>query len=288
MNTSELISALRIKGSFPTSDDLFTNSDLLVLLNMAMDTDINPMMMKLNDEYLLQTQDFTIQSGKLYRIPSRAISIRDIKLIDSAGSMRDLPRNFEEDRASNRSGYYIVRNSIELSDDISSGTLRVKFPARPNKLVLTSECAQISSIDTNTNQIEVISAPGTLSNGVLVDVIQNNAPFDLLTFDAPISNISGTTITLASLPDGLANGDWICLANQSPIPLAPPEMHTVLVQAGLVTALSSKKDKAFESEFQILEQMKSSVINMLDPRVNNSSAKMRSGVVYNYFTNRRY
>ncbi len=288
MNTTEVITALRIKGSFPASDDLFSTADFLVLMNMAMQVEINPMMLKLNDEYLLTTKDYVIAAGSTYRLPTRCINVRDIQYIDGSGNITDLIRNFEEDRASARSGFYITRNSIELSIDYTSGTLRVKYFARPSKLVATTNCGQILSIDPVLNLIVVSSAPATFVNGVLIDMVQNTNPYDLLSMDQILTSVAGTTLSFASLPTGLAVGDWICIANESPVPLAPEEMHPVLVQSCLVECLSSKKDSAYKAAAEKLSEMKKQVINMLAPRVDNTSAKMRSGLLHRSFFSGRW
>lgn len=289
MNSTELINALKIKGSFPTSDDLFSNDDFLVLFNMQMKVEILPIMLKLNEEYFLQYKDFTISQGAKYRIPSRAIgtNIRDLKKIDSSGNYTDINRLFEEDRSSGKSGFYMNRNSVELTNDFISDTLRMTYFARPNKLVLTTSCAQITSIDTVLNTVVVSSAPATMSTGVLVDFIQNNNPFDLLSFDQSLVSVSGTTLEVTALPSGLEVGDWVCIANESPVPLVPEELHPVLVQSALVTTLSSKKDKALEYENKKLTEQIEAVLTMLDPRVQNNSTKMRSGKMLDYFASRR-
>jgi len=289
MNSTELINALKIKGSFPTSDDLFSNDDFLVLFNMQMKVEILPIMLKLNEEYFLQYKDFTISQGAKYRIPSRAIgtNIRDLKKVDSSGNYTDINRLFEEDRSSGKSGFYMNRNSVELTNDFISDTLRMTYFARPNKLVLTTSCAQITSIDTVLNTVVVSSAPATMSTGVLVDFIQNNNPFDLLSFDQSLVSVSGTTLEVAALPSGLEVGDWVCIANESPVPLVPEELHPVLVQSALVTTLSSKKDKALEYENKKLTEQIEAVLTMLDPRVQNNSTKMRSGKMLDYFASRR-
>jgi hypothetical protein len=138
VNTTELISALKIHGSFPTSNDLFSDSDFLSLFNHQMKAEITPMMMKLNEEYFLQYKDFTVSSGTTYRIPKRAIGaiVRDLKTVDASGNQTGLIRLFEEDRPLGKSGFYMLRNSIELSPDITGPTLRLKYFARPSTLVL--------------------------------------------------------------------------------------------------------------------------------------------------------
>lgn len=288
MNTTELIDALRIKGSFPNSDDLFSDDALLKLFNFQMDTDIVPLMMSLSEDYFLLTKDYSISENGSYRLPTRAIGakLRDLQISDTGGNLIPLQRLFEEDRPYNKAGYYIVRNSIELSDGFTTGTLKAKIFSRPNKLVATTECAQVVSIDLPNKQIEVTGVPATMVSGVLIDLVQNENPCDLLSYDNAIVGVSGTTVTLTEVPEDLAVNDWICLAKQSPIPMLPEEMHPILVQSVLVACLSSKKDKALEYEMKTLEKIMQNMIRMLDPRVENNSVSFRSGRLLNMLATR--
>ena len=233
MNTTELISALKICGSFPTSNDLFSTSDFLVLMNMQLKSDITPMMLKLNEEFFLQTKDFSIVAGSTYRIPTRAIGakMRDLSLVDAAGNVTSIARLFEEDRPNNNSGYYMLRNSIELSTDITDPTLRMKFFSRPNTLVTTASCGKVVSINSGANTVVVDAAPSTFSVTVLCDFVQNLNPYDLLGLDLALTSVSGTTLGFSALPSGLAVGDWVCLATESPVPMVPDEVHPLLIQS---------------------------------------------------------
>lgn len=246
------------------------------------------MMLKLNEEYFLQYKDFTISEGSTYRIPTRAIGskIRDLKMVDGSNNYTSIDRIFEEDRGSGKSGYYMLRNSVELSSDFTANTLRMSVFGRPSKIVETTSCGQITSINTSTFEVVVSSAPSTFVNGAVIDFVQNTNPYDLLGMDYSISSVSGTTLTFSSLPSGLAVGDWVCIATEAPVPMIPEEVHPVLVQSALVRALSSKKDKALEVEAAVLKQMKEDVVNMLDPRVENNSVKFRSGKLLSYFSRR--
>lgn len=290
MTSAELIAALKIHGSFPSSNDLFSDSDFLVLLNHQMKVEIIPMMMKLNEEFFIQYKDFTISQGSTYRIPTRAIGsmIRDLKYIDASSNQGSLIRLYEEDRPLKRSGYYMQRNSIELSDDFNTGTLRMKIFGRPNTLVLETACARVSSIDTALNQVVVTSVPSTMTTGVYVDFVQTANPYDLLGIDYAITGVSGTTLSFSALPDGLAVNDYICIATEAPVPMVPEELHPVLVQSALVKTLSSKKDKAYKDELDTLMRVKEDAINMLDPRVQDNSVKVRTGKLLGYFSARRY
>lgn len=284
MDSSELIASLKIQGSFPTSDDLFSTSDYLVLFNNQLKADLTPMMLKLNEEFFLQYKDFSITQDASYRIPGRAIGakIRDLQVIDGSGNINGVNRLFEEDKPNQPSGYYMLRNSVQLSSDYTSGTLRMYYFARPNELVSTTACGVITAIDENNFIVDLDSAPTTFSTNVLCDFVQANNPYDLLGYDYEITNVSGIAITFASLPAGLAVGDYLCLANQSPVPMLPDELHPVLVQSALCKCLSAKKDKAYEQEMIVLQQYKEDALNMLDPRVQNDSTKFRSGSLLSF------
>lgn len=282
--TSDLIANIKMRGSFPTADDLFSNSDYLSILNDEMSNQVVPLLSKLNEEYFLEYKDGLVISGtSSYRITKRAVGslLRDLQLIDVSGNVTSLPRLFEEDRYSTTQGvlgYYLKGNQVELSPSPTSSSyiLRQAYFRRPSKFVLPTACGQITSIDTNLNQIVVSSVPNTMTTGTLVDFVQGDSPYDLLEMDSSISGISGTTVSFSSLPDGLVVGDYISLASEACVPMIPEELIPFLVQSALCVCLSSKKDKSVELELQKLEQMKQSLINMLSPRVKSNDVKIRS------------
>lgn len=290
MNTTELITALKLHGSFPTSNDLFSDEDFLSLYNHQMMAEITPLLLGLNEEYFLQSKTFDITQGSLYRIPTRAIgsNIRTLFTVNAQGDKSSISRLFEEDRPNSATGYYVVRNSIELSNDFTSGTLEMKYFGRPSTLVLTTACGSVSAIDTTAKTVEVTSAPTTFTTGAKVDFVQSKNPFDLLGMDYELTGVSGTTLNFAALPEGLEIGDWVCLATESPVPMIPAELHPLLVQSALCKTLSSKKDKQFKEELETFNTIKTNAINMLDPRVKDNSAKVRTGPLLGYFQSRRY
>ena len=71
--TLKLISNIKLKGSFPSSDELFSNDDYLSVLDEEMLSRAVPLLNKANEEFFLTYKDYTIQANKVdYRIPSRA------------------------------------------------------------------------------------------------------------------------------------------------------------------------------------------------------------------------
>jgi hypothetical protein len=266
MTSDEIITAVLLKSGFPT-DNYFSNAEMLILMNDEMKLVINPLVMKMQEEFFLQDKDYTISSGASYRLPKRTLGskVRDVKLYDN-GAYVNLNRLYEEDRYKGLQGYYLNRNSLSLSSDITSGTLRVTYFLTPSQLVLASACAQIASIDSAT-QVTVSALPSTFSLTTPIDIVQAGGQYDLLEIDKTITGIAGTAITFADLPNDLAVGDYICLAGQSPVPVIPVDLHPLLVQAVLCTCLSSKKDKAYEAEMVKLKDQTKAMLEMLDPRV---------------------
>lgn len=278
----DLISNIKLQGSFPTSDSLFSNANFLTLLDLEMSKEVVPLLNKINEEYFLTTKSISVTANKnLYRIPARAVgsALRDVQLLSVGNSITPLNRLYEEDRtslSSNQLGYFLRGNQIELSPNptATANIIRLLYFRRPSKLVLPSACAQVQSIDTVLNQVVVNAVPSTMTTNTLIDFIQANSPYDFLDTDISITGISGTTISFSALPDDLAVNDYISLAGEACVPMIPEELVPILVQAALCTALSSKKDKSVELELQKLQAMKDNILSMLTPRVKSPDKKV--------------
>lgn len=287
--TSDLIANIKIRGSFPTANDLFSTNDYLLILNDEMLNQIVPLLNRIQEEFFLAYYDYaTVVGQEGYRIPKRAIGsmLRDVQLISSSGGVASLQRLHEEDKTSTTTGpkgYYLKANQVILSPTPTStgDSLRLAYFRRPSKFVLVSACAQVTSITDNI--VEVSSTPSTFTNGTLVDFVQGETPYDLLGMDSAISSVSGTTITFTSVPTDLAVGDYISLAGQTCTPMVPEELIQLLVQAALCVCLTSKKDKSAELELQKLEQMKMTFLSLLQPRVRSNDEKIKSTGLLNYF-----
>ena len=287
--TADLISNIKLRGSLPTADDLFSNANFLSIPNDEMMNQVTPLLSKVNEEYFLTYQDTAVTTGlNTYRIPKRSIGsmLRDVQLIDGSGNVTSLPRLFEEDKYSTTQGdlgYYLKSNQVILSPTPTNSnyTLRLAYIRRPSKFVLTTACAQITAISGTT--ITVASLPSTMTTNTSIDFVQGSSPYDLLQMDTAIATASGTTLTFASVPTDLAVNDYISLAGEACVPMIPEELIPFLVQSALVICLASKKDNSVELEVKKLEQMKASLINMLTPRVKDNSVKIKSNSLLNHF-----
>lgn len=276
--TSDLLTSIHNRGNIPsTTNDTNVNSsnNLLNIATEQLHTKLYPIIQSTREEFYVTRKDFTItDSQNEYVIPSRAsgLVLRDVQLITGTEvqSLGIIDSEYVTTTASgNVSGYYLEHNKIILYPTPASttGTLRVRYYLRPSRLTITSNCGQISSIDTVTNQVVVSAIPSTWAAGTSLDFVQASAPYANLSIDQAATVVSGTTITFASLPSTLAVGDWIAPAEYSPIPQLPYEFHAILAQLTVCKVLEAMGDRegatlAFKDVQTDLENM----LKLVTPR----------------------
>lgn len=276
--TTDLITSIRNRGNIPyTSNDNNVNSDtnLLITATEQLLIKLYPLLQSTREEFYVARKSFTITADQSeYVIPSRAsgLVVRDIQLIDG-NNISSLPIIDSERISTTTSGtvegYYLEHNKIILypTPATTSGTLRVRYFLRPSRLAATSDCAQIASINTGSNQFTVTSIPTSWATGSVIDIIQQSAPYANLAIDQTTTSISSTTITLASLPSTLAVGDWVALAEYTPIPQVPMEFQAILAQLTVVKTLEAMGDReAAAYAFKDLQTDLTNMMTLVTPR----------------------
>lgn len=292
--TSDLVEAVKAIASIPSSQNLFATADFLRFANRAMHKKLIPLVLSTREEYWVKTYDLAITANQAeYAIPQRAIGskLRDVVLVEGT-SETSLPRLEPENiysTESGRLGFYLEGTNVVLNPtpDATQDTLRLKHFRRPNKLVATTACGLIESINTSLNQVTITSTPTTFANGLLVDFVVGNQGSDWRAIDQAITGVSGTTITFASLPSGLAAGDYVCIAGESCVPQLPFELLPILEDevARMCRQAQGKKDDAADKE---LEEDKREALKMLTPRVDGEPKKIvGTATLLNHFRRRR-
>lgn len=269
MNADELLVSVKRAAAVPASQIRLSDTDILALADEEIQTKLLPMLTELRNEYLVKVEDHSLVAGQtVYPIPYRAIgrTLRSV-VIEKPGQTPDtLPYIQPEDAYSaSQVGFFLRADKVVLTSAQTGGTLRLYYEVRPSRLVTTSSCAQIASF--STTSAVVASVPSTLTTGSLVDVLEARSGHTLLGQDVTLSNVAGTTLTLA-VPDGVAVGDYIAPAEQSPVIMLPPEMHQVLAQAVCVRVLEAIGDfEALASHQARLNEKIVAVRSLLTPRV---------------------
>lgn len=280
MLASDALDSLKRRTSLPSSQDLFSDADLLSFINEEHRSNITPWISKQREEHLTKYKDYTVTSGEaFYDIPTRAFQnkLRDVQIIEN-GTTKSLNRYWEEDRGmiSSSEGFFIVGNEIELYPvPTRTFTLRVLFDRRPSKLVVSTSVALISSINTGNSQVTVQSLPSTIISGSTIDLVNQDSPH-FAHDDILITGISGLTITLATIPDDLAVGDYLCKKGETPLIQLPEEMANMVIQAAAVKIYESmQKFDAMKAAGEMLQMMKQGMVDALNPRVQGESKKIR-------------
>lgn len=285
--TTDLLASLKLRGFVPSTSTPGggATSDFLRILNEELQTFIVETLFEVNEELLVATDplDHTIVSGTAaYALPERAIGpgLRDVLISDGNGGYRQLDR-IEPEREGDYgvtggvSGYKLEGNNVVLipTPTSASGTLRLKYYARPNRLVETSDCAEIQDINTATKTVTfTANAPADFTLTHTYDVVKGKPHFDTLADDITLVDLVTTTATFSTLPTGLAVGDFLCFAGESPIPQIPVQMHSVLAHkaAAIYHQATGNLAKAQMAE-ATCEAKKAAAIKLLKPRVKGSS-----------------
>lgn len=251
--TDNFIAGVKRRGSIPTSQTRFTSADLLTLGDQEIDTYLLPKIKAARKSYYSVNFDQSISSSSSsYRIPTRAAgsALESVWVVDALGNQLEVLLVDETDvfdpTASpiGRPCYYFKGNNIVLVPMTPDGqvTLRFSIVMSPSSLALTSDCAQVSSIDSGTNTVTCGSVPSTWSTSNTLDIVRGNPGYECLAIDqTPSAVVTGTngTIQFSSLPAGLSVGDWVSLAETAPVIQLPKQMQAILEQRVANTCLAS-------------------------------------------------
>lgn len=254
----DLISSCKRRGFIPSAQASFTTTDFLAAADEEIRSYVLPLVRRVQEDYFLQSQDYTIQAGaspigappgSQYRIPYRAVggALRGVYLVDSAGNPIPVPRVDPDDLSEVSYGVYFmgnVVNYVNRTNYSAPTTLRMTYYLRPSSLVLAASAGKVQSLNAGAQTVTLVSAPAAFTGQTSFDVLRGRPGFEMLGFDLP-ATISGSTVTFAGpLPADLAVGDYVCLPEQSPIPQVPAELHPLLAERVAAAFLRSQGDAA--------------------------------------------
>lgn len=235
LTSSDLISAVKRRISFPTYQSTFTDNDILEFANDVMKEEILPNMMQYHEEFFVVSSAVELESNKSnYPIPNRAVGmkLRDITFADGNatasqpyGNLYEMTRINSDDKVWFEAAtlqdsvpyrIYVQGNDIVLIPAIGtnpSGLLLFFWFMRPNQLVEEDRAFIISSFSKTiiVNNASVTAGDtitlGVESNGVITStVLTAGTDFAIGgTSSATATNIVGA-INTANLGFSASNG----------------------------------------------------------------------------------
>jgi hypothetical protein len=260
--TATLLDKIKRAAAVPTSSSTFDDPEILEMADDAIQGDILPDMLKSRQEFFVTWEDLTPTDGDPYpyiRVPERAVGRSIIGVYDPDDDYEEPPLS-----------YYVEGDKIYFADN-SLDVRRIRYYIRPAKLVEVSSCATITSITNNgaTTDIVVGSVPQDYVSNLKYDIVRGKAGFDLLKKDISLS-IVGTTFTVdtADVPSEIQVGDYVCIADTTPVPQIPVEWFTYLANhtAALILESIGDMDAAAKIEKK-LPAMRKNALSLISPRV---------------------
>jgi hypothetical protein len=276
-----LISQIKRRALIPTSQNLFTNSDFIEMLNEELQNRIVTYIMSVREDYLLKYNDI-LQDGstKEFTIPYNAIGnkLNSVSLYDNRDpnsfNISHVPR-LALSQINEMAGYYLEGNKIKVTPQaFNSGYLRVYYYRRPSDIVPLTSVGLISSISTNTS-ITCASLPNTITTGTEIDIVSNDSPFQTIK-SVTAGTVAGSVINLSDTSD-IETGFYVCLRDQSPYAQIVQDVIPLLIQAVVVRIMEYMGDtNGLQAALLTYAQMESDNRNLISPRVDGQPKKIVS------------
>ncbi len=278
-----LIANAKRRGAIPTGSGL-TTSDLLQVLSEQLRTYIPAFLKGIREEYIIAELDIPVTS-EIVPIPARAcgIALRTVSWRLSDGTLGPpLPRIEPERRgdyagisATAPCGYMFRGNNCVLLPSVTSGTLVVSYQQRPGQLVLPTDCGVIDSWVNSTTLLIAGTPPDSIAPDVICDIVSHSPNFSMLAMDVTVVSVTpsgpDTLVVLSSAPATAMEGDFLCLAGETPIPQLPYECFDLLAQAATWQIASSTGSTRANALKDALKEVRDQTTMLLSPRSDGSA-----------------
>lgn len=287
-SVNSLLTSVKTRSMNASNQSTVTDSDMVRIASEELQSVILPYIESVKQEYFVTTKDNTFVQGQVnYEVPSRASGgkFRDVMLVDNQNNPVLLNYIAPEDMKSSwayapyQFGFYPQDNHVvlvlgNLLGAANYSFLRMNYFRRPNQLCTTDQAGQVTTINRTTGEVTLTFVPTTWTTSDTVDCIASQPPFSTHGDDQTITAINGFILTFTSVPSALTVGDWVSLANTSPIPQIPVEAHRLLETLTSARILQYTGDPAFQVFQAQAEEYKKNLIQILTPRVDGSPAKL--------------
>lgn len=232
--TTAFVAAVRRQGSIPSN---YPATDILALADEEIQSTFIPLLTDLRSNFFVRTIDIAADARGKYPLPPRAIgaALRSVQLYTGNGwfplTQRD-PADADYVSASALpDAYFVDAGSIVLLPTGSTGSLRVRYAARPGQMCL----------DTDTNlaaRLTTVSAPGATTTAIIggytgplanCDIVSSGPAHQQKAIGAAIGGVTpNLTVTNTDLLEQPIVGDYIALADRSPFVPIPEELYSAL------------------------------------------------------------
>jgi hypothetical protein len=275
-----LIAQIKRRALIPTSQNLFSDSDLIAMLNEELQNRVIPYILAVREDYFLTYNEYT-QNGSTTEIdiPKNAIGnkINQVNIYTASSDdsfFASVPRLTVSQINDYYGGYYIQGSKIKIFPQaITSGQLRIYYYRRPSEIVATSRTAIISTVNTNTSIVCSTNLPANITTGSNIDIVSNEQPWDTIT-ERTAGTVLNATLDITDTTD-IETGYYVASRNESPFAQIPQDTIPLLIQAVVVRMMEYMGDNnGFQSAILTYAQMESDNRNLITPRVDAQPKKI--------------
>lgn len=300
MTGDKLIDSVRLRTMSPDDVSVFTDEEILDIIDEEMQVQVLDKLVELHGENLTISEDIPRNSSGNYTIPYRALGnkLRDVSLIIgeqiyelaqiSIGELPDF--TYASGYSNNLDLFYVENNQIKIvNQNRAFDSIRVRYYLRPSYLTKVERAGVINTIvkdeDAGTVTFTLSQVGKTFGLNETYDIVGKRAPNKIRGFDLdPISintstgagNIVFNLADVSGFIDDVEAGDYISLAEETPVPNVPSEMHPLIAQSAAVHLLESMTDtEALQNATMRLDKIASSVQFLIDERVELAPKKIK-------------
>jgi hypothetical protein len=275
-----LIAQIKRRALIPTSQNLFSDSDLIAMLNEELQNRVIPYILAVREDYFLTYNEYT-QNGSTTEIdiPKNAIGnkINQVNIYTASSDdsfFASVPRLTVSQINDYYGGYYIQGSKIKIFPQaITSGQLRIYYYRRPSEIVATSRTAIISTVNTNTSIVCSTNLPANITTGSSIDIVSNEQPWDTIT-ERTAGTVLNATLDLADTTD-IETGFYVASRGESPFAQIPQDTIPLLIQAVVVRMMEYMGDtNGLQAAILTYAQMESDNRNLITPRVDAQPKKI--------------
>ena len=295
----KLVESVRNRAMIPSDTSLYTDENILAIANEEIDVQLLDKLLSLHEEHLTIHIDIPSNENGVYDIPHRAVGnkLRDIIMI-SGGNHYEMTQisigelsDYIYDGQTFSQGldkFYIESNQIKIVNNKKGyDTIRIYYYIRPSFLVLESDAAKITEkvIDGAEVVFKFNKIPNDFTNESQYDIVGYRTPnkikcLDLVPVPQSVNVIAKqmrfNKEDIEKYLDQIIVGDYVCQAEESPVPNIPTEMHPVLAQLTAVHILEAMGDtEALGNAQRRLDSMVKSVMSLVDDRVELAPKKIK-------------
>jgi hypothetical protein len=275
-----LIAQIKRRALIPTSQNLFTDSDLIAMLNEELQNRVIPYILAVREDYFLTYNEYT-QNGSTTEIdiPKNAIGnkINQVNIYTASSDdsfFASVPRLTVSQINDYYGGYYIQGSKIKIFPQaITSGQLRIYYYRRPSEIVATSRTAIISTVNTNTSIVCSTNLPANITTGSNIDIVSNEQPWDTIA-ERTAGTVLNATLDLTDTTD-IETGFYVASRGESPFAQIPQDTIPLLIQAVVVRMMEYMGDtNGLQAALLTYAQMESDNRNLITPRVDAQPKKI--------------